>query len=117
MSEKLSRRQFVLAAGAAASLLSAESAGADHLAGKWKVKIQWPERTLAEVFWTIHGGGRFTSSDGFNGVWAQRGSLVVFAVHGGAEPSYAGEVSGTELEGVAVERNGRRGFWSATLQP
>jgi hypothetical protein len=53
----------------------------------------------------------------FNGVWAQRGSLVVFAVHGGSEPSYAGSLSGTALEGVAVQRNGKRGFWTAALQP
>jgi len=117
MSEKLSRRHFVLAAGAAATWLSSESAGADELTGKWKVKIQWPERTVAEVYWTVNSGGRFTSSDGFNGVWARRGDLVVFAVHGGSEPSYAGNLSGTALEGVSVERNGRRGFWSATLQP
>lgn len=120
MSEHLSRRHFVLAvgtAGAAATWLSAETGSADELAGKWKVKIQWPERIVAEVIWTVHGGGTFTSSDGFNGVWAQRGSLVVFAVHGGSEPSYAGSLSGTALEGVAVQRNGKRGFWTAALQP
>ena len=117
MSEKLSRRQFVLAAGAAASFLSTETAEADRVAGKWKVEIQWPERTVSEVVWTILGRGTFSSSDGFNGVWAQHGSLVVFSVNGGNAPSYAGELSGTEIEGVAVQRNGRRGFWSATLQP
>ena len=117
MSEKLSRRHFVLAAGAAATWLTAETGSADELTGKWKVKIQWPERTVAEVVWTVNGHGRFTSSDGFNGVWARRGDLVVFAVHGGSEPSYAGSLSDTALEGVAVQRNGTRGFWSATLQP
>lgn len=117
MSDKLSRRHFVLAAGAAATWLTAETGGADALTGKWQVKIQWPERTVAEVFWTVHRGGRFSSSDGFNGVWAQRGNVVVFAVNGGSNPSYAGSLSGTALEGVAVQRNGRRGFWSATLQP
>ncbi|MFL6199115.1 MAG: hypothetical protein ACJ76J_08065 [Thermoanaerobaculia bacterium] len=116
MSGTLSRRQFVLAAGAAA-FLSTEAAGADEMAGRWKVKIQWPERTVAEVIWTVHSGGTFASSDGFNGVWARRGSLVVFAVHGASEPSYAGELSDTALEGVAVQRNGKRGFWSAALQP
>ncbi len=117
MTEKLSRRHFVLAAGAAATWLSAETGSASELTGKWRVKIQWPERTVSEVFWTVNSRGRFTSSDGFNGVWAQRGDLVVFHVHGGNEPSYAGNLSGTDLEGVAVERNGRRGFWSAVLQP
>ena len=118
MSEKLSRRHFVLAAGAAATWLSADTGAADdELAGKWKVKIQWPERTIAEVFWTLHGGGRFSSSDGFNGVWAQRGEVVVFSVNGGSDPSYAGRLAGGKLEGVAVQRSGTRGFWSATLQP
>lgn len=117
MSETLSRRHFVLAAGAATAWLSAETVSAQELIGKWKVKIQWPDRTPVEVIWTVNSRGRFTSSDGFNGVWAQRGDLVVFGVHGGSEPSYAGNLSGTDLEGVAVERNGRRGFWSAVLQP
>ena len=117
MSEKLSRRNFVLAAGAAAAWLSPETVSADELTGKWKVKIQWPERTVAEVFWTLHGSGRFSSSDGFNGVWAQRGDLVVVAVNGGSDPSYAGSLSDVKLQGVAVQRNGTRGFWSATLQP
>ena len=117
MSEKLSRRHFVLAAGAAATWLTADTASADELTGKWKVKIQWPERTVADVFWTVYGGGRFMSSDGFNGVWAQRGDLLVFSVNGGSEPSYAGRLAGTGIEGVAVQKNGTRGFWSATLQP
>ncbi|HVG07555.1 MAG TPA: hypothetical protein VNM67_07600 [Thermoanaerobaculia bacterium] len=117
MSEKLSRRHFVLAAGAAATWLSAETATATELTGKWKVQLQWPDRIAVDVIWTVNRGGRFTSSDGFNGVWARRGDLVVFAVHGGSEPSYAGTLSGTDLEGVSVERNGKRGFWSATLQP
>lgn len=120
MSDKLSRRHFVLVAGTAgvaATWLNAETGSAQELMGKWKVKIQWPERTVAEVYWTVHGGGRFSSSDGFNGVWAQRGDLVVIAIHGGSEPSYAGSLSGTSMEGVAVQRNGKRGFWSAALQP
>ena len=117
MSEQLSRRRFVLAAGAAATWLAADPGSAGELTGTWKVRIQWPERTVAKVVWTVNGGGRFTSSDGFNGVWARRGDLVVFAVHGASEPSYAGSLSGTALEGVAVQRNGIRGFWSATLQP
>lgn len=117
MSETLSRRHFVLAAGAAATWLSAETGSAAELVGKWKVEIQWPERTVAEVIWTVLDGGTFSSSDGFNGVWAQRGSLVVFAVHGGSEPSYAGRLAGTGMEGVAVQRNGTRGFWSGILQP
>lgn len=120
MSEKLSRRHFVLAAGtagAAATWFSADAGAADELTGKWKVKIQWPERTVAEVVWTVYGGGRFSSSDGFNGVWAQRGDLVVVSVNGGNAPSYAGRRSGGKLEGVAVQRSGTRGFWSAILQP
>jgi hypothetical protein len=117
MSEKLSRRHFVLAAGAAATWLTAEPGSAAELAGKWKVKIQWPERVVAEVVWTLSSGGTFASSDGFNGVWARKGTLIVFAVHGGSQPSYAGSLSGTDLEGVAVQQNGKRGFWSATLLP
>jgi hypothetical protein len=117
MSEKLSRRHFVLAAGAAATWLTAETGSASELTGKWKVQLQWPDRIAVDVVWTIHGNGRFSSSDGFNGVWARRDDLVVFSVNGGSAPSYAGNLSGTDLEGVSVERNGRRGFWSATLQP
>lgn len=42
---------------------------------------------------------------------------MVIAIHGGSEPSYAGSLSGTSLEGVAVQRNGKRGFWSAGSSP
>ena len=40
-----------------------------------------------------------------------------FVLAAGSDPSYAGRLSGTALEGVAVQRSGTRGFWSATLQP
>lgn len=119
--DQLSRRGFVMsamAAGAAATWLSAgETASAHELSGRWKVKIQWPERTLSDVIWTVNGNGSFTSSDGFNGVWTQRGSLVLFAVHGGNSPSYAGNLSGQAISGVALQPNGRKAFWSADLQP
>lgn len=118
--EQLSRRCFFLAAGAAAALLSGgagEAAGAAELGGRWKVKIQWPERTLSDVLWTIDDNGTFTSSDGFNGIWTQRGSLVLLTVHGGNKPSYAGTVSDQSIKGVALQPNGRKGFWTADLQP
>lgn len=117
MSEKLSRRQFVVAAGAATAWLAAEPAGADDLTGKWKVKIRWPERTDSEVVWTLNSNGGFTSSDGFNGVWARRGSLLLFNVHGGNQPSYAGNLSDLTIKGIALQPNGRKGFWGAERQP
>jgi len=117
MSDQLSRRELMIAAGAAAAWLTPESASAKDLTGKWQVKIQWPERTVSEVVWTLNSNGGFTSSDGFNGVWARRGSLVIFAVHGGNEPSYAGNLSDLTIQGIALQPNGRKGYWGATLQP
>lgn len=115
--QQLSRRHFVMAAGVAATWLSAGTASAHELSGRWKVKIQWPERTVSDVIWTLNGNGTFTSSDGFNGAWTQRGSLVLFAVHGGNSPSYAGNLSDQAISGVALQPNGRKAFWSADLQP
>ena len=115
--QQLSRRQFVMAAGVAATLLSTETASAHELSGRWKVKIQWPERTVSDVIWTVNDNGTFTSSDGFNGAWTQRGSLVLFVVHGGNTPSYAGKLAGQSITGVALEPNRRKAFWSADLQP
>ncbi|HWM95384.1 MAG TPA: hypothetical protein VN493_31815 [Thermoanaerobaculia bacterium] len=115
--QQLSRRHFVMAAGAAAAWHAAEPASADDPVGKWKVKIQWPERTVSEVIWTLNSNGGFTSSDGFNGVWARRGSLLIFAVHGGNEPSYAGNLSDLTIQGIALQPNGRKGFWGAERQP